>query len=510
MMVQAQEIPVLIIGGGPTGLSLALGLSKYGIKSLLVEKKADISEHSKAPVVHQRTREIFDQWGIGFSFLSKGNLITCPEVLDVNDGKTLFSLDFNLLKEEANNPGMLILKQSETEKILLNAVLELGNCEVRFSTTAVSIKERENIVEVMLVDNEGEQIIKSTYVVGCDGASGFVRESLNLSFPGKTYPVRTVLADVSLNDGRDARAWPRFYNGKNEITLGIKISPGLWRLIHLEQDSDPEKDRKVKDVEIHEWVKKTLGEGPYQNVWASPFSIHKRSSPRFKVGRVFLAGDAAHIHSPVGGQGMNAGIQDAHNLAWKLAAVLNGGNEWRLLNSYETERKEAVVDKVSGYTDLMTRSFLQAPLLMRNVSFFLLRKILSIPGLREKFLRRTTMINLGYTNSEITDPRIPSAGMRLPNVELRTPDLRKVRLYDLMPIGILILKIGSPEIKFQIPEEIPLITIGELDYLDPSGKLKKLSGNKNGFILVRPDMHISWTGTSGNGLIAAVRKISAK
>lgn len=508
-MREIQETPVIIIGGGPTGLSLALGLGKYGIKSILLEKNAEISEHSKAPVIHQRTREIFDQWGIGNKFLAAGNLISQLEVKTSNNEKTLFTLDFNLLQEEAHNPGMLILKQSETEKILLETVSESGLCDLRFSTTAISLKEKEDIVLVKALNNDGEYYLSAKYVIGCDGASGSVREALKLPFPGKTYPVRTVLADVSISDKRNEQTWPRFYNGKGEITVAIKITQNIWRLIHLETGQDPQKnDEEIKDEEIGRWVQDTLGDGSFKKVWASPFKIHRRSSPRFKVGKVFLAGDAAHIHSPVGGQGMNAGIQDAHNLAWKLAAVINGGNAWRLLDSYETERKEAVVDKVSGYTDLITRSFLQAPLPVRISSFFILRKILSLPVLREKFLRRTTMINLGYSNSEITDPGVRSAGMRLPNVQLFTPDSEKIRIYDLMPLGPFLLQIGNAEIKNRLLDHIPSISIGPLNYIDLSEKLKKLLGKSKGFILVRPDMHIAWTGTSVIKLIHAVNKIS--
>ncbi len=509
-MQKSQETSVIIIGGGPTGLSLALGLAKYHIKSILLEKKSSISEHSKAPVIHQRTREIFEQWGLGEQFLSRGNLLRELELKTAKNEKTLFHLDFKLLSNEAKQPGMLILKQSETEKILLEAVKGSGFCEVRFDTTAFFLKEVNGGVEAGAKNEDGEYRISGKYVVGCDGASGFTRQALGLSFPGKTYDVRTVLADVNINDKRNELHWPRIHNAKGEITVAIKIDQELWRLIHLETNSDNARSKeKISEEEINQWVINTLGEGSFKKVWESPFEIHRRSSPRFKVGRTLLAGDSAHVHSPVGAQGMNAGIQDAHNLAWKLATVLRGGNEWRLLHSYETERKEAVVEKVSGYTDLMTRSFLQVPFPIRNVSFFLLRKITSVPGLREKFLRRITMINLRYTNSEITDPLILSAGKRLPNIEIFSPDSVRWRLYDLLTLEILILIIGNPKLKKQFPHQIASLTIGDSNYRDPSQKLKKLLGHENGFILVRPDMHIGWAGTSIIQLNIAVNKISA-
>lgn len=205
-----------------------------------------------------------------------------------------------------------------------------------------------------------------------------------------------------------------------------------------------------------------------------------------------LAGDAAHVHSPVGGLGMNAGIQDAHNLAWKLAAALQGGELYRLLDSYDVERREAVVDHVSRYTDVLTRMFLQAPSAVRVAAFLLLRCGLSIAPVRRAMLRRITMIGFGYGKSPLLDRRDRSAGRRLPNPVLHGPEGDEVRLYDLMPNAPAVLRIGATDGAAIGSLRLRVIHIGPGGFTDRSGLLRRMLGGRDGWILVRPDLHVAW------------------
>jgi hypothetical protein len=230
--------------------------------------------------------------------------------------------------------------------------------------------------------------------------------------------------------------------------------------------------------------------------------MHRRNSPRFRVGRVMLAGDAAHLHSPKGGQGMNGGIQDAHNLAWKLAGALRGGDVDRLLDSYEVERREVVVGNISRYTDLVTRVFLQAPLFVRQAAFSLWQTLLSSSRVRRMSLKRVTMIGLGYSKSPILDGSERLAGERLPNPMLQGQDGSKVRLYDLLPVGPVVLELGKNNGADEGNQVDNLNGRGMLiestiricpeGYHDINGTLAKLLGEEQGWILVRPDTHIAW------------------
>lgn len=485
-----------IVGAGPTGLSLALGLARQGIRSVLLEREPGTSDHSRAPGIHVRTREALRQWGVEDRFLEAGVLRRELPLHNAAPGRgTLLSVDFNALQHEADRPGLLFLEQGHTEQLLLAAVEESGLCDVRFGTEVVGLEPGPQRVRVVTRVSGAVHDLDAQFVVGCDGAGSFVRQSLGLPFEGKTYAVRPMLADVRFGDLRDALPWPRLRNTKGGLTFTFRLRPGLWRLVRIERGR-PDGDDGVPDEEINDRVTELLGPGPVEIVWASRFHIHRRSSPRFREGRVLLAGDAAHLHSPAGGLGMNAGIQDAHNLAWKLAGVLGGGDMDRLLDSYDVERHAVVVEDVSRYTDLTTRAFLQTPAVLREAAFFLWRWAMRLPPVRNTALRRATMIDLDYPASPILDPSERAAGVRLPNPPLRSRDGSEVRLYDLLPYRATLLDI-NPEsgAADSPPGSLPVehvIRIGPGARTDPTGALQELLGGRRGWVLVRPDAHVAW------------------
>ncbi|MBA4159219.1 MAG: FAD-dependent monooxygenase [Gemmatimonadetes bacterium] len=497
--------PVAIVGAGPVGLSLALGLARHGVRSVLVERKESTSDRSKAPAIHVRTREIFRQWGIEERFLEAGVLRQSLILHSPAPGRRpLMSVDFSQLAVEAERPGLLVLEQAHTEKLLLEAVLESGLCEIRFATEVVGLVQGSGGATLTLHGFQGERSLDAEFVVGCDGAGSFVRVALGLPFEGVTYSVRPMLADIRIADERDALPWPRTHNGRSGLTTAIRLSPGLWRLIRIER-GEPTQAEEVSAAEVNDRMTEVLGEGDFESVWASRFRIHRRSSPRFRVGRVLLAGDAAHVHSPVGGLGMNGGIQDAHNLAWKLAYALRGGDLDRLLDSYEVERRAVIVESVSRYTDLITRSFLDSPAMMRQAAFTLFQVLLRSSRIRRMNLRRTAMLDLDYPASPLLDSRERAAGVRLPNPLLQAPDGTAVRLYDLLPNAPVMLEmVEASHAEIDLPVE-KVIRLGQGGYHDPSGLLRRQLGSRTGWMLVRPDTHIAWARRRPDGMRKAVR-----
>jgi 2-polyprenyl-6-methoxyphenol hydroxylase-like FAD-dependent oxidoreductase len=513
--------PVAIVGAGPVGLALALGLARHGVRSVVFEREATTSEHSKAAGIHIRTREVLRRWGVEDRFLAEGELVARIVLHDVARGeRPLLALDLDDLAAEADRPGLLMLEQRHTERLLLGAVRATDHAEVVFGAEVVDLWQGPNGVELAVDTGDAElRHVSAAYVVGCDGASSFVRDALQLPFEGTTYALRPMLADVAVDDARDRAAWPRLHDGREGLTTGLRLAPGLWRIIHLTTRA-PDGD-EVPDAEVQRRVDTVLGPGPVDVVWSSRFTIHRRSSPRFRVGRVLLAGDAAHVHSPVGGQGMNAGVQDAHDLAWRLAAALDGADADRLLDAYDVERRGVVVGTVSRTTDLATRLVLQAPSVARRGAFALQRAALRIPAVRRRALRRLGMLDLHLPASPLLPADDPAAGARLPDPVVTTPRGSTVRLQRLLPVGWALLEVDpdrtGPGVEQQpgaargLPVEA-VLRFGRGGLTDRSGTVARLLHDAEGWILVRPDGHVGWARPGPTGadtdtaaLAAAVR-----
>ncbi|CAN5782619.1 monooxygenase [soil metagenome] len=495
---------VAIVGAGPVGLSMALGLARQGIRTTLLERKETTSSTSKAPGIHVRTREIFRQWQVEDRFMEAGELRQLVTLHSVEKGRRpLATLDFSVLNREADRPGLLILEQRETERLLLKAVMDSTLCSIRFGAEVVGLEQNSTHVSLTYRRNGGEHRVEAPYVVGCDGASSFVRQALGLPFDGTTYTLRPMLADVRITDRRDNLPDPRVSAGGDDFAFAVRLRPGHWRLVHL---SRTESDRdEVSDEEVMGQLVHLLGSGPAEVTWASRFRIHVRSSPRFRVGRVILAGDAAHVHSPASGFGMNGGIQDAHNLAWKLASALSGGDAERLLDSYDVERRAVVVEDTSRYTDRLTRIFIGSPSVVRRMAWLSVRLMQRIPHLRRRSLRRTSMIDLDYPSSPLLKSGDRAAGVRLPNACLISPDGRFIRLYDILPAAPVLLDLaGDREGESDLPIK-EVIRIGDGGYVEADGVLRDILGGESGWILVRPDAHIAWARQNLDGIDEAVR-----
>lgn len=502
----AEERPVVIVGAGPVGLSLALGLSAQGVPSVLLERDEDLSTRSKAPGIHVRTREVLSRWGVEESLLSVGVLRRrLPLHRAEPGGRPLLVADFDELSDEADRPGLLVLEQSRTERLLLAAVRGSGRCEVRFAAEAVGLDARPDGATVTFRERGATRTVEASFVVGCDGADSFVRAALGMPFEGLTYSVRPLLADVRVDDHRDGLPWPRVRNARGGITSALRLRPGLWRVIRLER-GEPTAGATVSEGEVAQRVAECLGPGPVEVEWSSRFRIHRRAAPRFRQGRVLLAGDAAHVHSPTGGQGMNGGIQDAGDLAWKLAHARSGGDADQLLEAYDIERRAIAVERVSRYTDVLTRVFLETPVPARAAAFALARWGMAAPPIRHAALRRAAMLDLDHPTSPLLAADARSAGKRLPNPPLRAPDGAETRLHSLLPYGPAILDVAD---RRPFAEDLPtehVVRIGPGAHADATGLVRGLLGGRDGLVLVRPDGHVAWARESLTGVGEAVRR----
>ncbi len=505
MSMPSADVPVAIVGAGPVGLALALGLARLGVDSVVLEREPRLSEHSRAPVVHMRTREALRRWKAEEPLLALGTLVRRVTVHEAPHGRPLLSVDLTELEDEVSDPGVIILEQSEIERLLAEEVTRSGRCQVRFDAEVTDVAQDADGVTVSVRRRGRASTLRADLLVGCDGASSTVRQRMGLELVGGTYSVRAVLADVRLGDEREELPWPRLRSIAGGLTAAARLRPGLWRILRLEpQPRRTPESGPVEDPEIWRHVADVLGTGPVEVVWASRFRLHHRAAPRFRSGRVLLAGDAAHLHSPAGGQGMNAGIQDAENLAWKLASVLAGdGDADALLDSYEVERRGVVVGEITAFTDRLTRVYLEAPSWVRDGALMLLRASLRFPRLRRRGLRRMSMLDLVTPPSPLLEVADRAAGLRLPDPLLTAADGRSIRLHDLLPSGPALLRMGARNVPAP-PLPAPVVArIGAGGLQDGTGLLRRLAGDES-WLLVRPDGVIAWARRGDEGLAEAV------
>lgn len=420
---------VVIAGAGPVGLALAVGLAHHGVRSVVLEESARPSEHSRAPGILSRTLEIFAAWGIVDRFLERGFLLGRPQLWVPGRERPLLTIDLSPLGEMTRVPGVLILPQNRTEQLLLEAAQRSGLADVRFDHRVTGFEQDASGVTVTARSAAGPVEVRGRYLVGCDGAHSAVRERLGLALEGKTYPTRLLLADVRVPDARASLPWPRMTTQDGGVLGALQIEPGLWRLIASVPPAVTDA-QATTGWHVAPLVDAALGPGPFDLVWASTFRIHCRTSPAFRRDRVLLAGDAAHINSPAGGQGMNGGIQDSHNLAWKLARALAGGNEEALLASYEAERRPVILTNVDRYTDLLTRGVLLAPRVVRLGVLGLAKIAIAQPLAWRRLLRRAGMLDTRYRASPLISGEGRLLGARAPDARV-TRDGASLRLHDL-------------------------------------------------------------------------------
>lgn len=378
-----KPVDVVVVGAGPVGLSVGLGVARAGYKVTILEKNPSTSERSRAPAIWPRTQEILHGLGVIDTFLDEGIIIHDFRPWDADKKRVLIHLPFHELKDETDFPQFLIVPQSTTERILREAVGQLPNATIHFNAEVHNIDLQAGSVTIAYRENGSENIVNAKFVAACDGAHSTVRECLGLSLEGITYPITAALADVIIDPNPDV-PFPRITT-QGGMAVGIRMTPSLWRLI-IPFVSEDEIDQRVEKA-----VRALFDTDRYSLDWKSHFNLHRRISPQFVRGRVALAGDAAHLNSPVGGQGMNAGIQDAEVLVEALLKCIEADNAG-LLRDYETTRRPIIERDVNLLTDRLTRALLLSRYTGIRPLFHLMRAATCIPLVRKIVMRRMAML----------------------------------------------------------------------------------------------------------------------
>lgn len=401
------DTDVLIVGAGPVGLFLANECARRGLRWNLIEARSGQSEHSKALAIFPRTLEVFDMAGVVAPFLEVANRVTSVAV--TAQQRSLARLRFE--PEGTPYPFVGMVPQNVTEKILAQEIRRKGGA-VEYDTNFVSAVEHDGYVTATL-DRKGERIeATALFLVGCDGAHSAVRHLLDLSFEGAQYAASFMLADVYTNEvlpGDELQLCPSEFG-----PLAIFPMSATRRRLVATVDKAEEDAPSLEFVRRVSAQRAPAGFEALSLHWSSYFRVHHRHVSRMSVGRIFIAGDAAHIHSPFGGQGMNTGLQDVWNLVWKLDLAVHGRGNKQLLESYSAERYP-VVKGVIETTHRLTRTMGTASKFAQAVRDTVIPVISRTSAFQRRFVQNLSELGISYAGS----PIIEGSGKRFWNDSLR-------------------------------------------------------------------------------------------
>ena len=524
---------VLIVGAGPSGLTLANVLADSGVGFRIVDKKPGPVRESRAAIVHVRTLELLDKLGLAETAVERGVKIGRVELFERGRLAAEFPLAGKGTEAFTPFPHALGLEQYRTEELLVEGLRGRG-AEVGWGTEVLALRDGpEETTAVVGGPDDAEEEISARWVVGADGASSPVRHHLRLGFGGETYEQTGLLADVELDDSSDAKLPP----GKIRLNLTrggfvgvLNLTGGLYRLFgavpagfaerSTEEGVSHEAYASVDLGEIQRWFDEYffVDARLKRAEWTSLYRIHSRMSDRFRVGNVFLVGDAAHIHSPAGGQGMNLGMGDAYNLGWKLAMVAKRQAHEKLLDSYEAERvpvaKAVLKNSDRGFefeaTDNPIAQWVRA-----NVATRLVGPLTRLPAVRSLVFRLFSQTWVGYRGSlavagAAAKGKGPRPGDRAPYGLFEAARDGRTSLYDLLKgtgHHLLLFEGLEPDpaldaYRLAVDEVLGRYAADTSVHIVPAKepRLHEIYGvkEKARLFLVRPDGHVAFVGSLGD------------
>jgi len=543
-------LPVLIVGAGPTGLALAAQLAAFGVPFRIVDRSLDRAHESRAVAVQARTLEMLQPYGVADALVARGRS-TAQLQLHFDGGRTAdVALGGDVGEVDTRYPFILFVSQAETEAVL-GAHLAARGTTIERGVELVRFDARADHIDVVLRKRAGtEERMRVQYLVGCDGAHSTVRKQAGIAFEGDAYIQDFVLGDVELDPGDGApplasntvHSFPGRYGVAMIFPLG---APASWRVIAMSTRAGTAIAKSAAGTDrpiVHELslaeLQSTLDDATTgalrarDPAWLARFHLHHRQASHYRAGRVFLAGDAAHIHSPVGGQGMNTGMQDAWNLGWKLALVVAGKADPTLLDTYEAERWPVgrallrYTDRVFGLFTRAMSSSAVAAWARRTVIPRAMPPVLRSARLRAIAFRFVSELGIAYRQSAAAiegTPRLdagPRAGDRLPDAKVLRGERPTTLQRELGGPCVHLLLCGSSVDWRERADALRRLhdrygdalqvsrlersTAGDF-LLDPTGEaLARLGVRETGLYVVRPDGYIGYR-CAGTNLRGAER-----
>ncbi|HEX6967289.1 MAG TPA: FAD-dependent monooxygenase [Micromonosporaceae bacterium] len=499
----AVNVDVLVVGGGPTGLTAACEAIRHGLTVRIIDRKERRSTFSKALVVHARTLEVLETMGVVDDVLAEGTRFAALNVHTGSHGRRVRVDMLGLPWGDTAYPYWLSIPQYETERVLETHLNRLGG-EVEWLTRFEKLIDHGDHVEALIQRPDGGyETLRARWVIGCDGGRSRVREQAGMRLDRSADGATFILADVRTTARLTEDEGHVFLAPAGLLLIVPMPEPTRWRIIAHVPAPPPDTAIDITAAYLDELIRERAGIefGSHDVTWESQFNLSHGLVDRYRRGRVFVAGDAAHVHSPVGGQGLNTGVQDVHNLLWKIAAVRRSGESpsgQRLLDSYEAERRpvaQAMVRATARATGLLTTRGSA-----RRVLGAVVPLILGRPGVQARLGRGVGMLEIAYRGGPLAAADT-LAGKRMPNPRLRDGGRLHRRLDPLVHTWVVHRRPGGPALDPDDPRlaGLPVVQLPDAAFAEPVRGLPRVT-------LVRPDRYVAAAGNTVEDVWARVRQ----
>ena len=486
---------VLIVGAGPTGMTAAIELKRLGLEVRIIDKADHMARYSQALVVQARTLEQFQRYGLADEAIARGRKLHGARFY--SEGKLI--VHFKLDAVPSRYPFALFIPQSETEA-LLNGHMESLGLQTERSVELVSLTQDPDIGATLRHADGRQEEVFPRWLIGCDGAHSVVREKTGTAFEGGSVGMSFFLADAEVEGSEVPGEELSLHVKGGDILFMGRLSDKTVRLIvALQEEPQWGADRDLTVEDFQRMIDRIGVRVQVRSAsWMTPFHVTDRQAEHYRIGNVFLAGDASHIHSPVGGQGMNTGIQDVANLAWKLAAVARGADD-SLLNSYEEERAE-VGRALLRFTERGLHMASVSNPLMEKLRDTLAPIMVKLPAVQHAGLGFISETAIEYRSSSVVvdlggDGAL-RAGDRLPDLMVRSGATTLLKDWTVPRHRVFGLNLDRDDIE-TLRGELRDVDVVELATADLDDEGKHLLGQEAKVLVLRPDGYVGFRSKAG-------------